>query len=194
MNMYYNVEMQDLSDSTLIHRTRGGETDTFGELVTRYQQSVFNVCYRLLGNYRDAEDMTQNTFIRAYQRLHTFDNQRPFGPWIRKIATNLCMNLFKKHHSDTVPYEECYYPTPSKKSPTPEEIFYQTEKAETIQQAIINLPPKYRVMIELRHYQEFSYQEIAETLNIPLSDVKSYLFRGRKLLAERLKEYARSYK
>jgi RNA polymerase sigma-70 factor (ECF subfamily) len=182
--------MQDLTDSALIHRSRGGETDAFGELVTRYQQSVFNVCYRLLGNYRDAEDMTQNTFIRAYQRLHTFDNQRPFGPWIRKIATNLCINLFQKHHSESVPYEERYHQTPSKNGSTPEEIISQTEEAEIIRQAIINLPPKHRVMIELRHYQELSYQEIAETLNIPLSDVKSYLFRGRKMLAERLKEYA----
>ena len=193
MNLYYNVEMQDLPDSALIHRTRGGETDAYGELVIRYQQSVFNICYRLLGNYRDAEDMTQNTFIRAYQRLHTFDNQRPFGPWIRKIATNLSLNVFQKHHSDTVPYEERYHQSPSENGITPEEIYNQAEQVEAIHQAIISLPPNHRVMIELRHYQELSYQEIAETLDIPLSDVKSYLFRGRKLLAERLKEYARSY-
>lgn len=184
--------MQDLPDSTLIHRTRGGETNAFGELVSRYQQSVFNVCYRLIGNYRDAEDMTQNTFIRAYQRLHTYDDQRPFGPWIRKIATNISINVFQKHQPDTVAYEEHKYQTSSNNGTTPEEIFSQTERAETIHQAIINLPPKHRLMIELRHYQDLSYQEIAETLHISLSDVKSYLFRGRKMLAERLKEYARS--
>jgi RNA polymerase sigma-70 factor (ECF subfamily) len=181
--------MQDAIDSALIHRTRNGETEAFGEIVKRYQQSVFNVCYRLLGNHRDAEDLTQNTFIRVYRRLHTYDSKRPFGPWIRKIATNLCLNFFQQR-TDIIPFEERHHqPTPNKRT-TPEEIYNKTEQAETLHQAIINLPPKHRVMIELRHYQELSYQEIAETLNIPVSDVKSYLFRGRKLLAQRLKEYA----
>ncbi|MGD8457928.1 MAG: sigma-70 family RNA polymerase sigma factor [Anaerolineales bacterium] len=182
--------MQDDSDSILIHRSLDGETEAYGELVIRYQQSVFNVCYRLLSNYRDAEDMTQNTFIRAYKRLQTFDDQRPFGPWIRKIATNLCINVFQKNTPASVPYEGRYHNIPSNNGSTPEDIYRQTEQADTIHHAILSLPPKHRVIIELRHYQELSYQEIAEILHIPLSDVKSYLFRGRKLLAERLKEYA----
>jgi RNA polymerase sigma-70 factor (ECF subfamily) len=186
--------MQDSSDSALIHRTQSGETDAYGELVTRYQQSVFNICYRLLGNYRDAEDMTQNTFIRAYQRLDSFDNQKAFGPWIRKIATNLSINTFQKHYPDIVPYEDGYQQTTLKNEPTPEELYSQSEQKKSIHKAILGLPSKHRVIIELRHYQQLSYQEIAETLSIPLSDVKSYLFRGRKLLAERLKEYAKPYK
>jgi RNA polymerase sigma-70 factor (ECF subfamily) len=184
--------MRDLPDSALIHRTQGGKTDAFGELVTRYQQSVFNVCYRLLGNYGDAEDITQNTFIRAYQRLHTYDDQRPFGPWIRKIATNLCFNVFQKHPIDSVPFEERYHRTSLKNGNSPEEKYNKIEKAERIHQAILGLPPKHRMIIELRHYQDLSYQEISETLNLPISDVKSYLFRGRKILAKRLKEYERT--
>jgi len=186
--------MQDLTDSALIHHIRSGETNAYGELVTRYQQSVFNVCYRLLGNYRDAEDMTQNTFIRAYQRLDTFDNQRAFGPWIRKIATNLSINTFQKHYPDTVPYEERFHKSHNKNGTTPEEMYSQTERVKAMREAILSLPTKHRVIIELRHFQQLSYQEIAETLKIPLSDVKIYLFRGRKLLAERLKEHVQSYK
>jgi RNA polymerase sigma-70 factor (ECF subfamily) len=181
--------MHDVLDSTLVHRTRNGETEAFGELVNRYQHIVFNVCYRLLGNYRDAEDLTQNTFIRAYQRLKTYDPQRPFGPWIRKIATNLCFNFFHQQ-TDALPFEGRIHQTTPNYNETPEEIYKKTEQIETLHQAIISLPPKHRIMIELRHYQDLSYQEIAETLNVPVSDVKSYLFRGRKLLAQRLKEYA----
>jgi len=183
--------MQDTPDSTLIHRTRNGDTDAFGEIVYRYQQSVFNTCYRLLGNHRDAEDLTQNTFIRVYRRLHTYDKQRPFGPWIRKIASNLCFN-FLQQQTDEIPFEEHHHRTIKDHTTTPEEIYYKFEQTETLHQAIINLPPKHRIMIELRHYQDLSYQEIAEALNIPISDVKSYLFRGRKLLALRLLDYAKS--
>jgi len=179
--------MQDTLDNTLINHTLKGETEAFGDLVNRYQQVVFNVCYRLLGNYRDAEDLTQNTFMRAYRRLHTFDTQRPFSPWIRKIATNQCINFFQQQ-TNTLRFEERFDQTTSNHSPSPEEIFSKAEQVEILHQAIISLPPKHRIMIELRHYQDLSYQEIADTLNLPVSDVKSYLFRGRKLLAQRLKE------
>ena len=87
--------MQEMTDSALVKRTQRGETQAFGELVERYQQSVFNVCYRILGHRQDAEDLTQDTFIRAYQKLNTFDLARSFGPWVRRIAANLCLNVLQ---------------------------------------------------------------------------------------------------
>ena len=80
------------SDRDLILRTKRGETEAFGELVTRYQTSVFNVCYRILHERGEAEDLAQEAFIRAYDRIHTFDIEREFGPWIRRVAANLCLN------------------------------------------------------------------------------------------------------
>ena len=80
------------SDRDLIQRARRGETEAFGELVTRYQTSAFNVCYRILRERAEAEDMAQESFIRAHERLSTFDEERPFGPGIRRVAANVCLN------------------------------------------------------------------------------------------------------
>ena len=87
--------MSQPSDGSLVSETQRGETEAFGELVRRYQNSVFNVCFRMLTERRDAEDLTQETFMRAYQRLGSFDKERAFGPWIRRVAANLCLNHIK---------------------------------------------------------------------------------------------------
>jgi RNA polymerase sigma-70 factor (ECF subfamily) len=175
--------MAELTDRDLVIAARRGGAESFGELVRRYQASVFNVCYRVLGERREAEDMAQEAFIRAFQRLDTFDADRPFGPWIRRVAANTCLNhLDSARPIEAVLDEERDTAT----DPLPETRREQAEQAEAVRGAILSLPPHYRVVIELRHFQELSYDEIASTLNIPVSDVKSHLFRARKLLAERL--------
>lgn len=174
--------MSALSDRDLIQRARRGETEAFGELVTRYQTSVFNVCYRLLHERAEAEDMAQESFIRAHERLSTFDEERPFGPWIRRVAANVCLNHLSVQKTATELDDE----RNADGNQGPEVVREARERSEQIREALASLPPHYRIVIELRHYQEMSYAEIATELNIPLSDVKSHLFRARKLLAEKL--------
>ena len=181
-------------DQELAQRTRRGETEAFGELVKRYQTSVFNVCYRMLGERREAEDLCQDAFIRAYQRFDYYDAERPFGPWIRRVAANLCLNHLQALRSPggakgagTVYLDDERDESAAPVAKTPEAIQERAERAETIREAILSLPPHYRVVIELRHYQEMSYTEIARQLEIPLSTVKSHLFRARRMLAERLR-------
>ena len=178
--------MSEPSDRQLVVDTRRGDDAAYGELVRRYQNSVFNVCYRLLGERRDAEDLMQEAFLRAYQRLSSFDEQRPFGPWIRRVATNLCYNHFNKKRPVSFELEDEFDIAENKPSKNPEKAQQSAETAEEVRAAILELPVNYRAVIELRHFQELSYKEIATTLEIPISDVKSHLFRGRKLLAERL--------
>lgn len=96
--------MADPTDRDLAIRARRGDAEAFGELVRRYQGSVFNVCYRLLGERREAEDMAQEAFIRAYGRLETFDADRPFGPWIRRVAANACFNRLQQNAPVDVPH------------------------------------------------------------------------------------------
>ncbi|MGZ9222001.1 MAG: RNA polymerase sigma factor [Anaerolineales bacterium] len=172
------------SDRDLIQRARrGGDIgQAFGELVTRYQTSVFNVCYRILHERADAEDMAQESFVRAHERLNTFDEERPFGPWIRRVAANMCLNHLSSQKFTTGLDEE----RDAAESEGPEVIQEAREQSEQIRSALASLPPHYRLAIELRHYQEMSYEEIAAELKLPLSDVKSHLFRARKLLAEKL--------
>jgi RNA polymerase sigma-70 factor (ECF subfamily) len=175
--------MADPTDRDLAIRARRGEAEAFGELVSRYQTSVFNVCYRLLGERREAEDLAQEAFIRAYQRLDSFDADRPFGPWMRRVAANVCLNRLQQTTPEVVPLDEERDEDPLE---SPETAREQTERAEVLRNALINLPAHYRSVVELRHFQEMSYEEIAATLKLPLSDVKSHLFRARKLLAEKL--------
>ena len=181
--------MQNAQESLLIKDTLNGNLEAFGELIKRYQTSVYNVCYRMLGNIQDAEDLTQEAFIRGYKKMKSFDTTRPFGPWIRKIAVNLCINIFQGKKDNLVPFEDSHTQKGDKNRVSTEEIISNCEQIDLLHQAILELPHKHRAVIELRHYQEFSYQEISDTLNMPISDVKSYLFRARKILAKRLNNY-----
>jgi RNA polymerase sigma-70 factor (ECF subfamily) len=177
--------MNTSPDRDLILRARRGETDAFGELVQRYQAAVFNVCYRMMGERREAEDMAQEAFIRAYARLESYDAERPFGPWMRRVAANLCLNRLESLPAAQPEVDE--ERDPDDPAQRPEAVSEQRDQAEQLRTALSSLPPHYRVVLELRHYQELSYEEIAESLQLPLSDIKSHLFRARKLLAEKLK-------
>ena len=170
------------SDRDLIQQARRGESEAFGELVTRYQTGVFNVCYRILHERGEAEDLAQESFIRAYDRINTFDIEREFGPWIRRVAANLCLNHLESQKITVELDDE----RDADSAQLPETVQEVKERSEQIRQALASLPANYRLVVELRHYQEMSYDEIAVQLNIPLSDVKSHLFRARKILAEKL--------
>jgi RNA polymerase sigma-70 factor (ECF subfamily) len=179
--------MPDPSDQALVHETRGGDIEAYGAVVRRYQTSVFNVCYRMLGERREAEDLTQETFVRAYQRLNTYDPARPFGPWIRRIAANMCLNHLKRNRRIWLPLDD-EHDLPDA-GPGVDLATAVEEKVDRsrIRDAIQALPPHYRAVIELRHFQGLSYEETARALSLPLSDVRSHLYRARQLLAERLR-------
>lgn len=166
-------------------RTKRGELDAYGDLVRRYQGAVFNVCYRMLGDSQDAEDLTQETFLRVHSHLDSYDCDRPFIPWVRRIAVNLCLNYINRNRRYVLPLDDEFELSVSKER-GPERARENHERNATLRQAIGTLPAHYRAVIELRHFQELSYLEISKTLNIPLSDVKSHLFRARKSLAQRL--------
>ncbi len=178
--------MESPSDRSLVLRTRQGDDEAYGDLVSRHQNPVFNVCYRLVGERREAEDMSQEAFIRAYERLDSFDVERPFGPWIRRVATNVCLNRIKKFKPGQFHLDDEFDEPIETRKPGPEGQRIRAERETEIRCAILELPPHYRAVIELRHFQELTYAEIAMTLKIPMSDVKSHLYRARRELAERL--------
>ena len=178
--------MSSTDDSGLILLAAQGDRNAFSEIVRRHQQAVFNTAYRVLGNIHDAEDATQETFIRAYQFFDKFDSDRPLVPWLKRIAVNVCLNRLETiKPASSLDDELVPAPDPS---PGPEALTVNRARDERIRNELSQLPPRYRIVIELRHFQELSYEEIAAELKRPLSDVKSDLFRARKLLAERLKD------
>ncbi|PID84979.1 MAG: RNA polymerase subunit sigma [Chloroflexi bacterium] len=173
-----------------------GDGTAFAELVRRHQTAVFNVAYRLLGRRQDAEDVTQEAFMCAYRALDTFDVERPFAPWIKRITTNLCYNWLNKERTRPTVFaadlsregeEAADFEELAKSPTTPEQTLTKAEQADQVRAALLQLPPRYRVVVELRHFQDLSYAEIAEIVKRPLSTVKSDLFRGRKKLAALLR-------
>jgi RNA polymerase sigma-70 factor (ECF subfamily) len=178
--------MEPPSDRALVLQTRRGDIQAYGELINRHERTVFNICYRLLGERRDAQDLTQEAFLRGFLKLASFDEERPFGPWIYKITSNLCLNALQ-HHNGPPPESDAEMASlPTSPQDSPESTLVQGEQTEAIRQAILSLPAHYRVVIEMRHYQNLAYKEIAQALQIPQSGVKSHLFRARKHLAELL--------
>jgi RNA polymerase sigma-70 factor (ECF subfamily) len=179
--------MAPADDRDLARRAASGDRHAFSELVRRHQSVVYNVAYRLLGERGEAQDAAQETFLRAYRYLASYDPDKPLAPWLKRIATNLCYDRLKQAPSTPSLDEEAVRPPPDPQ-PGPEAQTIQRERGERVHQEMLLLPPRYRVVIELRHFQNLSYAEMAEALKRPLSDVKSDLFRARKRLAERLKD------
>ena len=186
-------------EQQLLHQARQGDETSaaaYGELVRRYQTAVFNTAYRLLGRRVEAEDAAQEAFLRAYRALERFDLERPFAPWIKRITTNLCLNWLESAQARTqlLAAELSSNDQPvsmdnwAQAAPSPEQTLVREEQSTKLHQAILALPPRYRVAIELRHFQELSYEEMAAVMERPLSSVKSDLFRARKMLAEKMGE------
>jgi len=175
-------------DQALVKKVLSGDLDAYGELVQIYQTSVFNVCCRVLGNRRDAEDLTQEAFLRAYNNLGSYDPGRPFGPWMRTLAANLCYNKLNRRELPRVDLID-ERDLPEKDTiHNPEKALEISQENQKLYQALWDLPHQYRIAVELRHFQELSYQEMAQTLNLPLNTVRSHLYRGRQKLAALLEE------
>lgn len=171
-----------MDDNNLAQRAAQGDREAFGELIRLHQTGVYNVAYRITCNHQEAEDVSQEAFLRAFRSIRTLDPARPPGPWLRKIAVNVCLDRLKKRQELSLDQANA-----ASADPGPEPQTIERESNLKVRAALASLPPRYRVAIELRHFQDLSYTEMAETLDRPLSDVKSDLFRARKLLASRLK-------
>lgn len=177
--------MDEASDRLLVQRTRGGDVNAFGELVQRYQTSVYNVCYRLLRDPAEAEDLAQEAFLRAFRRLSTFDAQRPFGPWMRRVAANLCLNALQSRPT-TVGWEDESDEVPGDPQEAPEPASDRRELTRRVRAGLLRLPDHYRAVIELRHYHEMSYDEMAAALRIGVGEVRTRLFRARRMMGKLL--------
>jgi RNA polymerase sigma-70 factor (ECF subfamily) len=170
----------------LAHLAIHGDREAFGELMRRHQAEVFNVAYRMLGNRQDAEDATQDAFIRAYRSFPSFDPDRPPGPWLKKIAVNVCLNRLE--HRQDLPLIDEAPPYDLDPHPGPEVQTERRDLSDRIRSELLHLSPRYRAAIELRHFQGLNYAEMAEVLSCPMNNLKSDLFRARRLLADRLKD------
>ncbi len=164
--------------------------DAFEKLVDAYQNQVFSVCYRMLGSPTAAEDAAQETFIRAYQALASYDQERSFGTWILSIASNYCIDQIRKRKMTLLSLDNEKYTwlAPPAQGPNPETYTLKAEKMKQVQTMLGKLGETDRAAVVLQYWHDYSYQEIAETLSLTESAVKSRLYRARQTMAEEWKE------
>lgn len=158
----------------------------FAELVHRYADRIFNLAYRMTGDRMEAEDLAQETFLRAYHGLPRYNAERPFGAWLYRIAVNVCLTQRRRQQVHVEPLPPDQADALLDHVADTATIAEQRETQAAVQQAILSLPPMYRVVIILYHIEGRSYNEIAALLDLPLNTVRTHLHRGRALLRERI--------
>jgi RNA polymerase sigma-70 factor (ECF subfamily) len=165
-----------------------GDTAAFGELVRAYERPVYNLTYRMLANPAEAEDAAQETFLRAYTKLATYQPERKFVNWLLSIASHHCIDrLRRKGRAPQLSLEE---PLPpqwlTSDAPQPDQEVSKKQERDQVRRMLDRLPPVYRTAIVLRYWYDMSYQEIAMIMETTESAIKSRLHRARRMLADEL--------
>jgi len=163
-----------------------GDQDAFAELVYTFQDAVYNLCYRMLYDREEAEDASQEAFLRAYLNLGRYDPSRSFKTWLLTIASNHCIDRLRRRRLKWLSIDE---PLPSlalsDDTPEPEDVTILNEQSKALQELLNQLSPDYRAAVVLRYWYDYSYTEIADILDTTESAIKSRLFRARQILAEK---------
>lgn len=173
-------------EQTWVEQALAGDTAAFSSLVEAYQRPVYNLAYRMLGNAAEAEDAAQEAFIRAYTRLDTYDPSRKFSSWMLSIASHYCIDVIRRRRVNLLSIEELPPMTDLSmpRSAHPEHIVSRGQVADQVQQLLCTLPDHYRIPVILRYWYDMSYREIAETMEVTESTIKTRLHRARIKLAE----------
>ncbi|KON67306.1 RNA polymerase sigma factor SigW [Peribacillus butanolivorans] len=177
-----------------INQVLKGDHNAFGEIVELYKDKVFQICFRMLGNRQEAEDLAQEAFVRAFVNIRSFNIQMKFSTWLYRIATNLCIDRLRKKKPDYYLDAEVsgseglnMYSQIASDMAKPEDEVESLELQETIQVEIMKLPEKYRSVIVLKYIEELSLKEISEILDLPVGTVKTRIHRGREALRKQLR-------
>jgi len=185
-----SAEMQQ-QEQTWALAAQQGDSAAFMEIVDAFQKPVFNLCYRMLGDAPEAEDAAQETFLRAYTKIDTYNPNRKFSSWLLSIASHYCIDRLRKRRYQMVSWDDLppWRWLPDTK-PQPEAVALKHEADENVHELLDTLPADYRAATILRYWYEMSYDEIAETMDTSVSAIKSRLFRARQMLADAAQQQA----
>lgn len=184
------------ADRQLVERCQRGDLDAYGILVNRYRQRVYGLAYSMLRNEQDATDLSQETFVKAWQAIRGFKKNATFYTWLYRITTNLCIDFVRKRdRRPTVPFEEGIDPDanadveiPPSNQSVPTDDLQRKELREQIDAALGELSPEHRAVVRLREYEGLEYAEIAKALGCSIGTVMSRLHYARKNLQKLLKD------
>jgi len=191
MELEANLSAKAQYDVQLVKRAvEQHDQSAFTELLDRYKESVFYLLMKMVNNRDDAEDLTIEAFGKAFKNIEQYTPNYAFSTWLFRIATNNCIDFIRKKRMTTVSLDKSFMNddggemTMDVRSETldPEENLIRKQKNVLMQSLVTKLKPRYRVLVEMRYFQELSYEEIAEKLDLPLGTVKAQLFRSREFL------------
>jgi RNA polymerase sigma factor (sigma-70 family) len=179
-----------LEDMELVTLALTGDQNAYAKLMSRYRDSIYFLLLKMVHQEDDANDLTIEAFGKAFSKLEKYTPDFAFSTWLYKIALNNCIDFIRKKKIETL---SLHHPIENEKgepydidlqsgSPDPEEIYVKEQRSKILREVIDKIDPKYRLLIELRFYDELSYEEIAERTNLPLGTVKAQLFRAKNLL------------
>jgi RNA polymerase sigma-70 factor, ECF subfamily len=175
--------------ANMVAQVKKGDQEAFEGIVDLFKDKIYRHCYRMVGNGHEAEDLAQETFLRAYRNISKYNNEFKFSTWIFRIATNLCIDRLRKKKPDyyldaEVPGTDgaTMYSQLSSDEPLPEQVVTENERWNELQEEIMKLPEKYRTAIVLKYVEDLSLEEISQIMDIPVPTVKTRIHRGREAL------------
>lgn len=183
-------------DLELVEAAIGGDQKAYAQLMANYRETIFFMLLKMVKNRDDADDLTIEAFGKAFKRLDQYKPEFAFSTWLFRIATNNCIDFIRKQKkAQTYSLDSAYtdddgndmHIDVKSKALNPEEFLVKGQRIDELRKVVAELKPKYRQLVEMRYFQELSYEEIAEELDIPLGTVKAQLFRARELLQQVLK-------
>jgi RNA polymerase sigma-70 factor (ECF subfamily) len=194
--MEVNPDLSDKAkqDLRLVTLARSGDEKAFAGLMNRYKDSIYFMLLKMVNNPSDADDLTIEAFGKAFKNIHLYTPNYAFSTWLFRIATNNCIDFIRKKKSTPTAIDQSQNEHDSPASnlqsntPDPEEELIKQQKIEHLKDVVSQLKPQYRKLIELRFFREYSYEEIANELDIPLGTVKAQIFRAKELLYNILKK------
>lgn len=193
MNTNSNLSEKARFDIRLVERAKNGDQSAYAELMNRYREAIYHMLLKMVNNANDSEDLTIEAFSKAFKNLDQYTPNFAFSTWLFKIATNNCIDFIRKKRIDHISLDrengekDNISYTIQAGIPDPEEDLIKKQKARILRSVVNTLKPRYRKLVELRYFNEFSYDEIAKELDLPLGTVKAQLFRARELLYNILK-------
>lgn len=181
-----------LYDYKLVQRALKNDQLAYGELLERYRESIYYMVYKMVKDREDAEDLTIEAFGKAFKRLDQYTPNFAFSTWLFKIATNNCIDFIRKKRMQSYSLDDKLKDNDGGELQVdvkdyklnPEEEFIKEQKKNTMRNVVEKLKPRYRKLVELRYFEEYSYEEIADEMQLPIGTVKAQLFRAREFLLQ----------
>jgi RNA polymerase sigma factor (sigma-70 family) len=198
MEINTNLSEKAQRDFVLVQQATRGDQKAYAELMGRYRDAIYYMLIKMVNNASDAEDLTIEAFGKAFKNIQQYTPNYAFSTWLFKIATNNCIDFIRKKKTLTISLDQ-NDDDPDKMNTDimapildPEEEMIKEQKQKMMREIVSKLKPRYRKLIELRYFKEYSYEEIAEELELPIGTVKAQLFRARELLYNILKNTSKS--